>query len=65
MTQKLALQVALMVLIASSLTFVLVAIGGGLAGPDAVDMSQIVPLAFACAAAFIVILVNPFERNAR
>ena len=61
MTQKLTLQVALMTLIASALSIVLVAVGGGLSSA-AVDLGQVVPLAVACAAAFIVIIVNPFER---
>jgi hypothetical protein len=61
MTQKLTLQIALMILIASALSIVLVAIGGSLAGPAAVDLRQVLPLAIACAAAFIVIVANPFE----
>ncbi|MEZ4520161.1 MAG: hypothetical protein R3A46_00760 [Thermomicrobiales bacterium] len=65
MTQKLTLQIALMTLIASCLTLVLVVVAGGLAGPAAVDMGQIVPLALASAAAFVVILINPFERSPR
>lgn len=65
MTQKLTLQIALMTLIACSLTIVLVAIGGGMASPNAVDMGQVVPLALASAASFIVIVINPFERSSQ
>ena len=65
MTQRLALQIALMTLIASCLALVLVVIGGGLAGPTTVDMGQVLPLAIASAAAFVIILANPFERPAR
>ena len=65
MSQKLTLHVALMTLIASALTIVLVVIGGGLSNSAAVDLGQVVPLALACSAAFIVILVNPFERSIR
>lgn len=64
MTQRLALQIALMTLIATCLALVLVVIGG-LAGPSAVDMGQVLPLAIASAAAFVIILANPFERTAR
>lgn len=61
MTQKLTLQIALMILIASALSIVLVSVAGGLAGPSAVDLGQVIPLAVACAAAFVIILANPFE----
>ena len=64
MTQRLALQIALMTLVASCLALVLVVIGG-LAGPSAVDMGQVLPLAIASAAAFVIILASPFERPAR
>ncbi len=63
MTHKLTLQIALMTLIASALSIVLVAVGNGLAGPAAIDLGQIVPFAVACAAAFVIILANPFERS--
>jgi hypothetical protein len=63
MSQKLSLHIALMTLIASALTIVLVVIGGGLSNSATVDLGQVIPLAIACAAAFIVILVNPFERS--
>ena len=62
MTQKLTLQIALMVLVASAIALVLIGVGGGLAGSEAVDMGQIIPLAVASAAAFVVILANPFDR---
>jgi hypothetical protein len=62
MTQKLSLQIALMTLIASALSIVLLVVGGGLAGSAAVDPGQVIPLAMACAIAFIIMLSNPFER---
>jgi hypothetical protein len=63
MTQRLTLQIALMVLIATAVSLILVVIGGGLAGPESVDLGQVLPLSFAGAAAFVVILANPFERS--
>ena len=65
MTQKLALQVSLMILIATSLAVVLILVAGSLAGPKAVDLGQVVPLALASAAAFVIILSSPFERTGR
>lgn len=61
MTQKLSLQIALIILIASALSIVLLVVGGGITNAPAVDMGQVVPLAFACAVAFVVMLANPFE----
>ena len=65
MTQRLTLQIALMVLIATAIALVLIGVGGGLAGSAAIDMGQVIPLAIASATAFVVILANPFERTVR
>ena len=63
MTQKLTLQIALMTIVASCLSLVLLVIGSGAGAPDRVDAGQIFPLAIAGAAALVIIIANPFERS--
>jgi hypothetical protein len=61
MTQKLALQIALMMLVSSCLVLGLLIVGGGLDESASPDLGQIVPLAVTCAAALLVMVANPFE----
>jgi uncharacterized membrane protein (DUF485 family) len=63
MTQKLALQIALMMLVSSCIVLVLLALNSGLGNPVAPDLGQVIPLAITCAAALLVIVANPFDES--
>jgi hypothetical protein len=64
MTHKLALQIALMMLVSSCIVIVMLAINSSLGNPATPDLGQVLPLAITCAAALLVIIANPFESRA-
>jgi hypothetical protein len=61
MTHLISRQIALMILLASSLVVVLLVLASGLSVDISAVYSQAAPLALVCAAAFTFLIFNPFD----